>query len=503
MLKKKLLAAVIAAVTSCSLAVNAFAFPWDDPNYPWGDQSDPSESTSTESSDEPPVSSDPSSSTEDPPVVDPSSSTENPPATENPPVTNEPPVTSEPPATSEPQPLPEMTLNFYQTSLVIGEGVQLYWTIHNSIWENPAVSYLSSDVNVVRVDNNGYIIAIGEGTASVTAYYENVSATATVTVVQPEAVPEFLVLKQNSFELKIGAAAQIEAQLLPEDASEGYTITYTSDNPEIAAVSESGYITALKTGTATITVSGAGLTENVSVTVTSDVAYDTAKMDGYLYDAEGNPVVGAQLIIDALRAVTDTRGYFTFEQIELRELTINVAGDNKAVCRITPQGDSTVYLLYRKGSPLTRLSSYEELVGQLPINNVSFVGGSNVILTVGETFELEYQYKPKDVSVTEIMYSTSNEIIAAVGQIDGIITAKAPGETDVTITLNGGQAAANCHVVVNPVESSENSVLIIIVETVLIVIGVFIFIIIYRNYKKKLVRDLDKYDEEDSGKDKE
>lgn len=557
MLKKKLLAALIAAVTSCSLAISAFAYPTDDPNNPWGGSSTtPIENSPSENPYEPPFSSDPFLSTDNPPA------TENPPVApepaqpemtlnfyetslsigdgvqlvwtinnspwENPPVgyTSSDPnvasidgngyitavgagtaditayyenvsatasVTVVPP---EPEP-PEMTLNFYNTTLVIGEGVQLIWTIHNSPWENPAVGYTSSNLSVVRVDNNGYIIAIGTGTADVTAYYENVSATATVTVVQPEVVPEFLVLKQKSFELKIGAAAQIEAQLLPEDAAEGYTITYTSDNPDIAAVNENGAVTALQTGTAEIAVSGAGITEYVSVTVTSDIAYDTAKLDGYLYDNEGNPVVGVQLIIDALKAVTDTRGYFSFDQIELRELTLLVAGDNRAVCKITPQGDSTVYLLYRKGSPLTRLSTYEELVGQLPINTVSFVSGSNVILTPGETFELEYQYKPRDVSVTEIMYSTSNEIIAEVGQIDGIITAKAPGEADITISLNNGQANTTCHVVVNPVESSENSVLIIIVETALILTGVIIFIIIYRGYRKKLVRDLKKFDEED------
>lgn len=486
MLKKKLFAAVIAAVTGCSLAVTAFAYPWWDSDYPIFNDTD--EPTSEPGTYEPPYNTD-----------EPSYPTTEEPTTEEPVTSEEPPVTSEPP----PPPQPEMTLDFYWATLEVGKGIQLYWTITNSIWENPAVGYESSDVSVVRVDNNGYIMAVGAGTAYVTAFYDSVSATATITVVEPEAVPEFLVLKQNSFELKIGATAQIEAQLLPEDVAEGYTITYETDDPDIAIVNERGLITALKTGTATIAVRGAGLTEYVTVTVTSDIAYDTAKMDGYLYDTEGNPVVGAQLVIDALRAVTDTRGYFTFEQVDQRELTVLIAGDDKAVCNITPQGDITVYLLYRKGSPLTRLSSYEELVGRLPINSVSFVGGTNVILTAGETFELTYQYKPRDVAVTEIMYASSNEIIAEVGQIDGIITAKAPGETDITVTLNGGQATASCHVVVNPKESSEHSVLIVVIETIIIAAAVFIFIMVYRSYKQKLVRDLEKYDEEEYGNDDE
>lgn len=487
MLKKKLFAAVIAAITCCSLALTAFAYPWDDPGY----FTDPDETTTEEPSyptEEPPY------NTDEPTTDEPSYPTDEPPVS-----SEEPPVSSEEPP--PPPPAPEIWLGFYQTTLEIGKGVQLTAQIVNSVWENPVIGYESSNVNVVRVDNSGYIMAVGEGTAYVTAFYDNISSYATITVVKPAVVPEFIVLKQNSFELKIGATAQIEAQILPEEVAEGYEITYETDAPDIAVVSERGLITALKTGNATITVSGAGLTERVYVTVTSDIAYDTAKMDGYLYDNEGNPVVGAQLVIDALKAVTDTRGYFSFEHVDQRELTVTVAGDGKAVCKITPQGDITVYLLYRKGSPLTRLSSYEELVGHLPINSVSFVSGANVILTAGETFELAYQYKPKDVTVTEINYSTSNEIAVEVGQIDGIITAKAPGEADITLSLNNGQAQAICHVVVNPKESSEHSVLIVVIETLLIAIAIFIFVMVYRSYKKKLSHDLEKYDEDAYGSD--
>ena len=148
MLKNKLLTAVIAAITSCSLAVTAFAYPWDDPENP-NFPENPYLGTETSE----PTTEEPSNGTEEPPY-----NTEEPPNTTDeptPPTTEEPPVTSEPPA----PPPPEMTLDFYETTLVIGEGVQLYWTITNSIWENPAVGYESSDVSVVRVDNNGYIMA--------------------------------------------------------------------------------------------------------------------------------------------------------------------------------------------------------------------------------------------------------------------------------------------------------------------------------------------------------
>lgn len=497
--RKKLIGAFFAVITGISVALTAFAAPTDET----GETADPityetSEPDTSDTSDtsEPPVTSepDPPTSEPDPPVT---SDTSEPPVTSD---TSEPPVTSDTsdvPDPPPPPPEPVIRLSFYERSLVIGEGVQLVATIENNIWENPVIQFTSFNTSVAHVDTNGNIIAVGEGDAYVTAYYGGIQADALIHVSKPAEVPEFLVLTQNTFTLKIGATAQIEAKLLPEDVSEGYTITYESNNPEIATVNERGLITALKTGEAAITVRGADLSETVSVTVTSDVAYDTAKLDGYIYNSEGNPVVGAQLVIDTLKAVSDTRGYFSFESVEQRELTIAVAGEKKTVCKLTPQGDTTVYLLYKKNSPLTRLGSYEELVGHLAVNKVTFTTGANVIMTAGETFELAYQHAPKDAPVTEIQYTTSNEITAEVGQIDGVITAKAPGETDITVSLNGGQAQAVCHVVVNPRESSEHSVLIVIIETVVIAAAVLIFIMVYRSYKKKLTRTLDEYEEED------
>lgn len=496
--KKKLVSAIIAVVTGISVTLTAFAYPTDET----GETSDPYDPPETSEPYDPPETSDPgyppeTSDPYDPPETSDTSGTSD---------TSDTSDTSEPPDTSDvpdppPPPDPTISLSFYERYLTIGEGVQLDAHIENNIWENPVIRFTSFNTDVAIVDDRGYIMAVGEGQATIVAYSNGIQADAIVYVSKPAEVPEFLVLTQNSFTLKIGATAQIDAKLLPEEISAGYAITYESNNPEIAVVNERGLITALRTGETTITVRGAELSETVYVTVTSDVAYDTAKMDGYIYNSEGNPVVGVQLVIDTLKAVSDTRGYFSFESVEQRELTVAVAGDNNAVCTITPQGDTTVYLLYNKNAPLTRLGSYEELVGHLAVNNVTFTTGANVILTAGETFELVYQHAPKDAPVTEILYSTSNEITAEVGQIDGIITAKAPGETDITVTLNGGQAQAVCHVVVNPKESSEHSTLIIVIETAVIAVAVLVFALVYRSYKKKLTRTLDEYDEYDSGND--
>ena len=388
---------------------------------------------------------------------------------------------------------PEMSLSFTERWLTVGDGAQLTAKVINTE-EQYAVSFSSSDTSVVRVDASGYIIAVGAGNAVVTAYSGDIQGKAYIYVANPPVVPEYIVMNEDSFILKIGETALIQARLLPEEAAYGYELSYTSNDPEVADVDENGVITAKSEGETTITVEGAGIYETVYVTVSSDIAYDTARLNGYLYDAKGKPVAGSHLTIGTLTAVTDKNGYFVFDSVEQRSLTIRLADDNNAACGLTVSGDTTVYLLYASGV-LTRLGSYEELAGQLAINSVKF-DISSIVLTAGEVYELIYQYEPSDAIITAISYSSSNSVAAVVGQVDGVITAKSPGEAIITISLNNGQAMAECTITVNPRESSEYSALIIAIEAAVFIAGAAVVTLSYRSYKRKTLNAMEEGEEE-------
>lgn len=393
--------------------------------------------------------------------------------------------------------VPEMQLSFRETYLEVGQGVQLTASVINPPIPNPQISYFSSNTGVARVDNSGYIIATGVGRAEITAYWDNIMATATVTVTAATVTPEYIVISKTEFQLKIGAKAQIEAKLLPEEISGSYPMTYTSGNTEAVSVNENGLITALKAGEAYITVESAGISETVHVIVSDDIAYEHSKLDGYLYDTSGNPVSGVHIAIDSLTAITDNKGYFIFSEAEQRELTLTLSSDPAAACTVELTGDTTVYLLYEEGS-LTRRSSYSELAGLLPISSAEFdTRFKNIVLTVGQVESLTYQYEPKDAVITEILYSSSNSLVAQIGQIDGVITAKSPGEAIITLSLNGGQAEAVCTITVNPAESTQYSILIMIVELVVFASVAAIVVVYYRKYKAKTESALNDEEDED------
>ena len=133
------------------------------------------------------------------------------------------------------------------------------------------ITYTSDDETVVKVDENGNITAVGEGTATITvASKADPAKSETVTVkVEKVVVPvEDVLLHKKEFELEPGDTDKIIAVVTPNEATDK-DITYTSDDETVVKVDENGNITAVGEGTATITVaSKADPTKSKTVTVT-------------------------------------------------------------------------------------------------------------------------------------------------------------------------------------------------------------------------------------------
>lgn len=132
------------------------------------------------------------------------------------------------------------------------------------------VAWRSSNAQVVSVDANGTIEALSVGTATVQVNVGNVSARCKITVVQPV---ERIYLNKGNADLEAMETLQLIADVRPSTAG-NREMTWTSSAPEIASVSETGLVTALKKGTAAITAAakdGSGVTATCQITVTNSV----------------------------------------------------------------------------------------------------------------------------------------------------------------------------------------------------------------------------------------
>lgn len=88
-----------------------------------------------------------------------------------------------------------------------------------------------------------------------------------------------ITIKEKEKTLTSGESFQIEASVSPSNA-ENSKITYESNNFEIATVSESGLVTGVSEGKATITVSCGDVTENVTINVqNTEVSLESISLD--------------------------------------------------------------------------------------------------------------------------------------------------------------------------------------------------------------------------------
>lgn len=127
-----------------------------------------------------------------------------------------------------------------------------------SVNKTGEVKWSSSDPMVVRVDDSGKITSVKMGSATVTATLGEESATCEVTVVRATK-NRSLIVSADTLNLKLGVAGQDSATVTAElkeagSALSGVTYTWTSTAPGVATVSN-GTITAVGSGTATVTVS--------------------------------------------------------------------------------------------------------------------------------------------------------------------------------------------------------------------------------------------------------
>ncbi len=155
-----------------------------------------------------------------------------------------------------------------QTTLALEEGktATLTATVAPDNATDKSVTWTSSNSGVATVSATGKVTAVKEGTAEITATAGGKSAKCTVTVKKKVIAVTSVTLSQTSLALTEGETATLTATVTPENATDK-SVTWSSSNSDVATVSESGTVTALKAGTAEITANAGEKTATCTVTV--------------------------------------------------------------------------------------------------------------------------------------------------------------------------------------------------------------------------------------------
>lgn len=223
--------------------------------------------------------------------------------------------------------MPEKISAIKNVTLKVGEEKQLSYMVEptdaymdNSIWK-------SSNSGIVTVDN-GKVVGVSQGDAVVTLKTVNDMELKINVSVKPSVV-EVTSLKVNSssnLTLKVGETSQITYQIKPDDATDK-TVSFQSSNTSVANVNEKGLITAVGSGTASITATSANQlkTFNVIVTVKKEESSSTPSNPSTGTSCKGDSHVGT---IDSSLLTSPTEDGFDKCKSRSRNLVPYINGTN-------------------------------------------------------------------------------------------------------------------------------------------------------------------------------
>lgn len=158
------------------------------------------------------------------------------------------------------------------TLTAVGETVQMEAVVYDSgdtIIPGAPVVWTSSLPDVATVGANGLVTAVSTGTTQITAASGTVKTLAPVSVVfPPEAFSVTLNISSATL-TEVGQSLQLAAMVfdLDGEAIPGAPVTWSSSNPAVASVDDTGLVTAVFNGTTQITASSGDARDSARISV--------------------------------------------------------------------------------------------------------------------------------------------------------------------------------------------------------------------------------------------
>ena len=237
---------------------------------------------------------------------------------------------------------------------------------------------------------------------------------------------------QTDVSLAIGSSYQLQAKVLPENATDK-KITYTSHNPAVASVNEEGVITALSAGSAKITITASNdISKEINVTVTAvsvtNIVFDPA--------LPGNPLllsVGGNCPIHA-----------KVQPENATDKNLTYSSDNEAVASvdagglITAKAVGSAKITIKASNGVSKEITVTVSTTHISVTGIVIPSGETTIFVGnGETRPINAHVVPENATNKNLTYSIDDDSIASV-TADGLITAKEVGSTTITITAADG-----------------------------------------------------------------
>lgn len=333
------------------------------------------------------------------------------------------------------------------TSLVLNAGEYYYLeaTLTPADTTDKTVMYESSDTKIAVVSKKGKITAKKAGACVVMAKTKSGSmAYCAITVMQGVTGVQ---LSDNILEIPVGETYEMEANVLPKNAS-NKNVKWSSSNEEIFTVDEEGEIEGIGGGVAvlTCTTEEGGFMDYCVVTVIEEVT--TVQLDKNSYKLGLNSTYQLVATVSGERA---TNKDVIWSSTDPDVVSVD---DNGRITGLE-LGYATIMCEAADGSGASDIC--EVRVCKL-VTNIQ-LDVSYLTLIQGKSYELQATVEPDDATYMQPVWTSDDTEIAIVSP-KGVITALNPGSTMIHATADdSGAVSAICYVnVIKPVMATNISV---------------------------------------------
>jgi trimeric autotransporter adhesin len=334
-------------------------------------------------------------------------------------------------------------------SIAIGASVTLSAKVVNAqgqVVPGATIFWNTSNANIATVSSNGTVTSVDTGTVQIAASANGVSGIATVTVL-PKPVAGVVVTPPSQV-IKVGQKFQFQAQPVDADGNplSGRVITWSSSDATIASVDNTGLVTGVAVGPATITATSENKSGSAAVSVGAQTATtitvappsvsitvgQTSQLSATVKDASGAVIAGAPVSWSV-----DNPGVATVSSTGL------VTGISAGSATVTAASGAA-----HIGVPVS--------VAPIPANAV-VISPSSATLVPTEQVQLsavvtDAQGNP--LSGRTVTWSSNNTNVATVSA-SGNVTAIAPGSATITATSGTAHGTASITVKLVPVATVE------------------------------------------------
>ena len=275
--------------------------------------------------------------------------------------------------TSPPPPNPvvtTVTVSPPSASVVVGATTTLQATVkdqNGNAMSGQTVTWSTDNASAATVNSAGVVTGVAAGTANITATSSGKSGSATITVSAAPPVVTTVAVSPPSASVVAGSTVTLQATVKDQygNAMSGQSVTWSTNNSAAATVSQSGVVTGVAAGSATITATSSTKSGSSAITVTAAAPVVTTVT---VAPPSASIVAGTTVTLQAI--VKDQYGNTMAGQ------TVNWTSSNTAAATVSPSG---VVTGVAAGSA-TITAAVSGKSGSSSITVTPVVGGSGTLL---------------------------------------------------------------------------------------------------------------------------